>query len=122
VIEVNDPLEGWQPPRPEELAEIEREAGEEALGHLADSVSEDAAVTPLWEDFADEVGVHADGGEQYVGLPPDHPDHQKYFDLEYGTEDIAPTGFLRNALTRHGPEAGRVYGSQLLHRVWEHRR
>jgi hypothetical protein len=121
VIEINDPLEDWQPPRADELAEIEREAGEEALGHLAGKVAEDAATTPGWKEFAEGVGVHAADGEQYVGLPPDDPDHEKYFDMEYGTEKTAPTGFLRNALTQHGPEAGRLYSGAMLHRVWNRR-
>jgi hypothetical protein len=117
LLRVNDPFDGWKPPTQQELKQHSREAQEAALEHLGDRVREDAATTPGWEDFDPQVVSH--GGETFLGLHPDHEDAQKYFDLEYGTADIAPTGFLRNAVDRHGPEANRVLTAELARRaVW----
>lgn len=122
MLRVQDPFVDWQPPTHREAAQIAREAHEAALEHLGHRVREDAATTPGWEEYGDELGVHAADGETYLGLPPEHPDHQKYFDLEYGTEDTAPTGFLRNAASRHGREAGRVLSHELVERtLWGRR-
>lgn len=117
MIEVHNPLEDWQHPSPASLKTHARVATEVALEHLAESVRGDALATPGWEDFADRAGVHAAEGETYYGLAPDDPEQQKYFDREYGTEDDAPTGFLRGAASRHADEASGVLGSEMLGRV-----
>lgn len=117
MLRVENPLNGWQPPTARETARITREESEEALGELAGHLRAQAAVTPGWEAYADKLGVHADGGETYVGLPPGDEDEQAAFDLEYGTSDQAPTALLRNTLTQHGPQIQRRLGQALQRRV-----
>lgn len=117
LFRVGDPFEGWQPPTVQDLQRIAREEGEGALEELGGHLRAAAAVTPGWEPYADRLGVHAAEGETYLGLEPGDPDEQAVFDLEYGTETQAPTGLLRNTLSRHGDALGSHYSSAVTRRL-----
>lgn len=116
MLAVNNPFEGWQPPSKQETARIARQESEDALEELAGHVRSQAALTPGWEPYAERLGVFHDGAP-YVGLPPGDEDESKVFDLEYGTEDVGPSAFLRNTLDRHGPRISEHLGRRLTHRV-----
>lgn len=116
MLAVNNPLEDWQPPTSQETARMARQESEGALDTLAGHLREAASQTLEWRPYADRLGIYHDGAP-YVGLPPGDEDEQKLFDLEYGTEDVAPMAVMRNTLERHGPAIGNQLGRRLATRV-----
>jgi hypothetical protein len=119
MLRVDDPFKGWQPPGRADLERIAREESEVALGDLAHEARSAAGQFPGWERHAEKLGVFADGGETYMGLPPGDEDEQDAFDLEHGTLQQAPSALLRNTLSAHSRRLATDLGQRLVHRVVE---
>lgn len=117
MLAVNDPFEDWQPPTSQELRQIAREESEAVLGELVGQTSREALAIPGWEKIAPKLGVFADGGQVYMGLPPGDEDEEAAFDLEYGTPAQGPTAVLRRSLSTHGPRLGRQFADRVTRRV-----
>jgi hypothetical protein len=99
MFRVNNPFEGWQPPTTQELTQIAREESEAVLAELADEARQ--AAHGAWERYANKLGVFADQGETYMGLPPGDEDEEAAFDTEYGTDRRPPAPLLRTVLNSH---------------------
>lgn len=118
MIRIHNPLEDWQPPTAPDQSRVLREESEAAVEEVARRVRRDASKVPGWDSLADRIGAQQAGGLTYAGLPPDDEEAGRAFDLEYGTDREAPTGFMRSAALRHGPEATRQMTGRILHRMW----
>lgn len=119
MLAVNDPFEGWQPPSRSDIERIAREESEAALGDLARQARNTADQYPGWDRYNEKLGVYANNGETYMGVPPDDEDEQAAFDLEYGTLKTPPAALLRNTLTAHRSRLASELGHRLVRRVAE---
>lgn len=117
MLQVHNPFDGWQPPPAQELEAINREAAEAVLEEILARLETDASGDPEWEEFATLARSHASEGRLYAGLDPEDGANQRFFDLEYGTQERSPTGFLRMFIERHRFDLERQYGEAVIDRI-----
>lgn len=101
-----------------DLGRVAYQAAEDlALERIVDDLTDAARYAGASRELRDDIGFYFERGNVFLGVPADAPSAREAFDLEYGTPDTAPTGWMRATFAQHQHDYNTEFQASLSRRL-----